>query len=50
MCDKCVELDGKIEQCRRISSAINDQFTIDRLKALVAELEAQKAALHAEQE
>jgi hypothetical protein len=50
MCDRCVELDGKIEHYRRIASSINDQLTIDRIKSLIAELEAQKAALHPEQE
>jgi hypothetical protein len=49
MCDKCVELDGKIEHYRRIASSINDQFTIDRIKVLIVELEAKKAALHSEQ-
>jgi hypothetical protein len=46
MCDKCVEHDKKIERYRRVSSSINDQLTIDRLKKLIADLEAQKAALH----
>ena len=50
MCDKCAELDEKIERYRRVSSSINDQLTIDRLKALIEELHAQKAALHPEQE
>jgi hypothetical protein len=50
MCDKCTELDGKIEQYRRIASSINDQLTIDRIKVLIAELEAQKVALHPQQE
>ena len=46
MCDKCVEHDKKIERYRRGSSSINDQLTIDGLKKLIADLEAQKAALH----
>jgi hypothetical protein len=46
MCDKCVERDKKIERYRRVSSSINDQLTIDGLKKLIADLEAQKAALH----
>lgn len=49
MCDKCAELDEKIERYCRISSSVNDQLTIDRLKALIEELHAQKAALHPEQ-
>jgi hypothetical protein len=49
MCDKCIELDDQMERYRRIASTINDQLTIDRIKSLIAELEAQKAALHPEQ-
>jgi hypothetical protein len=50
MCDKCAELDERIERYRRVSSSINDQLTIDRIKTLIEELQAQKAALHPEQE
>jgi FAD/FMN-containing dehydrogenase len=46
MCDKCVELDGKIEHYERISASINDQLTIDRITELVEQVRAQKAALH----
>ena len=49
MCDKCKELDDKIEHYRRIAASINDQLTIDRIGELVARLEAEKAALHPEQ-
>ena len=49
MCDKCTELDVKIERYRRIAFSINDQLTIDRIEALIAELKVQKAALHPEQ-
>jgi hypothetical protein len=50
MCDKCTELDGKIEHYERIAASISDQLTIDRIKELVEQLKAQKAALHPEQE
>jgi hypothetical protein len=50
MCDKCVELDTKIERYRKILLSIGDQVTVDRTKELIAELLAQKAALHPEQE
>jgi len=49
MCDTCVELDKKIELYRRMSSQIADQITIDRIKALIEEMQAQKAGLHPEQ-
>ena len=49
MCDKCVELDKKIERYRRLSSSLADQITIDRIKALIDELHTQKVELHPEQ-
>jgi hypothetical protein len=49
MCDKCVELDGKIEHYRSLSSTITDQPTLDGIKNLIEEMNAQKAALHPEQ-
>jgi hypothetical protein len=49
MCDKCVELDSKIEHYRRLSSAIADQITLDGIKELIERMKAQKAALHPEQ-
>jgi hypothetical protein len=49
MCDTCVELDKKIERYRRLSSQISDQITIDRIKALIQELQTQKVELHPEQ-
>ena len=49
MCDKCVELDKKIERYREIAVAIGDELTIERIKALIGDLQAQKVILHAEQ-
>ena len=48
MCEKCAELDGKIEQYERIRSTIGDQLTVDRINELLNEMRAQKAALHPE--
>jgi uncharacterized protein YmfQ (DUF2313 family) len=48
MCDKCAELDGKIEHYERIRASIGDQVTVDRIRELVAEMNAQKAILHPE--
>jgi len=42
MCGKCDEIEKKIDHCRRISTLINDQLTIDRIKNLIADLETQK--------
>jgi hypothetical protein len=49
MCDKCDELDKRIEHYSRILLSIGDRLTVERLAALIAELRAQKAALHPEQ-
>jgi hypothetical protein len=50
MCDKCVELNGKIEHYQRMSSRITDQSTLDGIKELIAKMKAQKATLHPEHE
>ncbi len=49
MCDKCDELDKKIEHYRQILLSIGDQITVERLAGLIGDLQAQKAALHPEQ-
>ena len=49
MCDACDQLDEKIEHYKKVMSAMTDQLTIDGITALVAEPQAQKAALHPEQ-
>jgi hypothetical protein len=49
MCDKCVELDKKLEQYRRLASSITDQLTIARLNKLIEDTVAQKAELHPDQ-
>ena len=46
MCDKCAELDKKIDHYRRMLLSIGDQVTVERIEALIADLQAQKAALH----
>ena len=46
MCDTCGRLDEKIAHYRKVMSAMTDQLTIERIAALVLELEAQKVALH----
>jgi hypothetical protein len=49
MCEKCVELDVKIEHYRSLSSRITDQPTLDGIKKLIEQMQAQKASLHPEQ-
>ena len=50
MCEKCVELDGKIEHYQRMSARITDQLTLDGINELIERMKAQKAAFHPEQE
>jgi mono/diheme cytochrome c family protein len=46
MCDVCGQLEKKIAHYRRVMTAMTDQLTIERIAALVAELEAQMTAQH----
>jgi hypothetical protein len=50
MCDKCQELEKKIERYRRLAFSITDQLTIDRFNELIKDTEAAKAKLHPDQE
>ena len=50
MCDACGPLEEKIVHYRKVLSAMTDQLTIERITALVAEVQAQKAALHPKQQ
>jgi hypothetical protein len=40
--------DGKIEHYERMAASIFDQLTIDRIKVVVEQMKAQRAALHPE--
>jgi hypothetical protein len=46
MCEKCVELDKKIEHYRSMSPRITDQATLDGIQKLIEQMQAQKVALH----
>jgi hypothetical protein len=48
--DTLTALEKEIERYRSIAFSLNDQLTVDRIKTAIAQLEAQKQALHAEQE
>ena len=50
MCEKCVEIDKRIERYRRLLSGVGDQVTVERFEKAIAELEAEKIALHPDQE
>jgi hypothetical protein len=46
MCDKCDEIETALERYRRLKGQINDQQMLDSATRLIAELEADKIALH----
>jgi hypothetical protein len=46
MCDKCKELDQRIEQYGRLSQSVTDQPTIDRFQEVIRDLHDQKLSLH----
>jgi hypothetical protein len=46
MCEKCRELDDKIERYSRIAQSITDEWTVERIKVLIDELNAEKERLH----
>jgi hypothetical protein len=50
MCEKCAELDSKIEHYQHMASRITDQQMLDGIKKLIERVQAEKAALHPEQE
>jgi hypothetical protein len=49
MCDKCIELDGKIEHYQFLSSRITDQAMLNGIRELIESMTAKKTALHPEQ-
>jgi hypothetical protein len=49
MCEKCAPLDKKIEHYETMVVSIGDRATVERLMAMIADLQARKAALHPEQ-
>ena len=46
MCERCVELDGKIAHYQRLASRFTDQGLLDGIKELIERAKDQKAALH----
>jgi len=49
MCDKCAPLDQRIEHYQKLLWGVADQLTVDRIKSLIADLQAQKTTFHPEQ-
>ena len=46
MCEKCTEIDEKIERYLRFTHAVPDQDFVDRVSALIKDLKSEKAAFH----
>lgn len=46
MCEKCVELDGKISHYRQLATKVIDQPTLDGIQKLIEQMQAEKTALH----
>jgi hypothetical protein len=46
MCEKCIELDQKIEHYRLIMKGLTDQQALDGINSLIEETKGQKADLH----
>ena len=49
MCDKCSELDKKIEHLETLAHRVLDQMTTDGIAELVRELREEKKKLHPDQ-
>jgi hypothetical protein len=50
MCEKCDELDGKIEHYQGIASRITDEAMLQGIQVLIERAKAQKAKLHPERQ
>jgi hypothetical protein len=50
MCEKCEELDKKIDHYRTLMARVTDRQTNEGIAKLIENLRAQKAALHPERE
>jgi hypothetical protein len=48
MCSQCDELDGKIEHYRRLSKMLTDKITLEGIEVLIKKYQADKQALHPE--
>jgi hypothetical protein len=49
MCEKCIEVDGKIAHYQRMAFRMTDQAMLDGIKELIEQMKALKAAFHPEQ-
>jgi hypothetical protein len=50
MCDRCDELDEKIENYRKLASWVSDELALEGISTLIRQFEAEKRILHPEQQ
>ena len=50
MCEKCVEIDRKVDHYRWLAAYVTDKRTMDGINVLIQQHEAEKRTLHPEQE
>jgi hypothetical protein len=50
MCEKCEAIDKRIRHYRELATHVTDEQTLDGVGELIAKLEADKNALHPEQQ
>jgi len=46
MCEKCRELDGRIEHYRQFARWVSDELTLEGIKILIEKLNQDKGLLH----
>jgi len=46
MCEKCIQIDAKIAQYRKLAAGILDKGVLQNIDKLISDLEAQKRFLH----
>jgi hypothetical protein len=49
MCDKCKPLDDRLARYRALGKRVTDQQTLEGIKRLIEDMEAQKKVLHPEE-
>ena len=49
MCEKCVEIDNKVDHYRWLAKQLNDKRTIQGIDELIQQHEAEKRSLHPDQ-
>lgn len=50
MCEKCFQLQEKIDRCRRLLALVTDQLTVAGISGLLKRYESERDLLHHESE